>query len=185
MRNCGSLTSIRDCCPSNLVFICKGLRSLSSAIHLQKDCGPCLVVFICKGLRSLSSAIHLQKDCGPYPVVFICKGLRPCLVPLVCKGTAVLVFHLLSQQNQDALNPCERCRACKNRCFTNLALETAISIVSIPLCHTRNCCSLISKLRRTAVPAKRGELLSSEGWWEQLFHKLALVNVVWMIRIFL
>ena len=57
-----------------------------------KDCGPYLL-FICKRTAVLVQWYSFAKDCGP------------CLVPLVCKGTAVLVFHLLSQQNYDGLSP--------------------------------------------------------------------------------
>ena len=100
---------MKDCGPSLPVYTQRLLPLLP--VLFITDHGPCLSLFTCKGLLSLSFAIHLQrtvvlvkwysfaKDCGPCPVVFICKGLRPCLVSLVCKGTAVLLFHLLSQQN--------------------------------------------------------------------------------------
>ena len=63
-------------------------------------------------------------------------------------------------------------------------------MVSISLLNMRNCCSLIStrdrcpsKLRCAAVLAKHGEPLSSEFWWKQLSHELALVTVVSMASI--
>ena len=85
----------------SLLFICKGLPSLSFAIHLQrtavivfcyssakdcvlvfcyssaKDCSPCLLLFICKGLRSLSFAIHLL--CY---LLFVSMESRPCFCHL-------------------------------------------------------------------------------------------------------
>ena len=64
-----------------------------------KDCGPGLLLFIWKGLWSLSSGIHLQRTAVLVLWYSFAKDCCPCLVPSVCKGTAVLVFHLLSQQN--------------------------------------------------------------------------------------
>ena len=51
----------KDRCPCLLLFICKGLLSLSFGYSFSKDFCPCLVLFTFKGPRSLSSAIHLQK----------------------------------------------------------------------------------------------------------------------------
>ena len=113
----------KDCCPCLMLFICKGLRSLSYAIHLQRTASPRFLQSICKELWSLFPAIHLQrtavldfcysftKDCGPcLPIsieknllflivlfcllLCICKGLRPCST-LSLQRTVVLVFCYL------------------------------------------------------------------------------------------
>ena len=47
--------------PCLSLFICKGPLSLSFGYSFSKDFCPRLVLFTCKGLRSLSSAIYLQK----------------------------------------------------------------------------------------------------------------------------
>ena len=103
-------------CPCLSLFICKGLLSLSFAIHLQRTAVLVFWLFIFKGLLSLSGVIYLQrtavlvlcysfaKDCSPCgihlqrtAVLVLCylfsKDCGPCLVPLVCKETTVLIFR--------------------------------------------------------------------------------------------
>ena len=75
-----------------------GLLSQQLGIHLQRTAVLIFYSFA-KGLRSLSSGIHLQRTVVLVQWYSFAKDCGPCCVPLVCKGTAVLVFHLLSQQN--------------------------------------------------------------------------------------
>ena len=94
----------KDCCPCLLLFICKGLLSLSFCHSIAKDCCPCLVLFTCKGLhlclvlftckrlRSLSSGIHSQRTAVLVLCYSFAKDCGSCLWPLVCKETAVLIF---------------------------------------------------------------------------------------------
>ena len=112
----------KDRGPCLVLFICKGLLSLSFAIHLQsttvlvfcysfaKDrcpclvlftCkgprGPCLLLFICKRLRSLSGGIHLQRTAVLVLCYSFAKDSGPCLVPLVCMENCRPYFSLLPQ----------------------------------------------------------------------------------------
>ena len=82
-----------------------------------KDRGPCLLLFICKGLWPLSSGIHLQRTVALVPWYSFAKDCSPCLCPAKTCGMVV--------------PPPRACE--KNSSFTNVALETAVSIVSISL----------------------------------------------------
>ena len=83
----------KDCCPCLFAIQLQRTAVLVLCYLLAKDCGPCLLLFICKGLRSLSSGIHLQRTAVLVLCYSFAKDCGPCLVPLVCKETAVLIFH--------------------------------------------------------------------------------------------
>ena len=140
----------KDCCPCLLLLICKGLLSLSFAIDLQRTAVLVFLLFISNGLLSLSSAIYLQRtavlvfcySCAKDAVLVLCypfaKDCNPCLVPLVCKQTAVLIFRfrpsklrwtvVLAMHGELLFS-----QGSWKRLFPKLALETAVSIVSISL----------------------------------------------------
>ena len=68
-----------------------GLLSQQLCIHLQRTGVHIFCYSFAKGLRSLSSGIHLQRTAVLVQWHSFGKDCGPCLVPLVCKGTAVLV----------------------------------------------------------------------------------------------
>ena len=114
-------SSAKDYGPCLLLFIYKGLQSLSFAIHLQRTVSSSLAIHLQRTV-ALSFAIHLQrtvvlafchssaKDCGPCLLLFICKGrghclcyssakdCGPCLLPFICKGLRSLSFAIHLQR---------------------------------------------------------------------------------------
>ena len=81
----------KDCGPSLPVLYTKAAVLITRFVY--KGLRPCLVLFICKRLRSLSSGIHLQRTAVLVLCYSFAKDCSPCLVPLVCKETAVLIFR--------------------------------------------------------------------------------------------
>ena len=118
----GSLSLVSAICSQRTavivyVFYIQRLLSLLPVLF-TKDRGPCLVLFIWKGLLSLSFAIHLQrplslsfcysfaKDCCPCPVLFTCKGLRPCLLLFIRRSLRSLSSGIHLQRTAAVLVLC-------------------------------------------------------------------------------
>ena len=95
-----------------MLFICKGLPSLTCAFHLQrtavlvlcysfaKDCGLVLCYSFAKD-ASLSCAIYLQR----IAVLVLCYSFAkdcggPCSLLFICKGLSSLIFAIRSQKTE-------------------------------------------------------------------------------------
>ena len=91
----GPLSLASAICPQRtavLVYLFYIQRMLSLLhVLLTKDCGTCLLLFICKGLLSLSFCYSIAKDRSPYPVLFTCKELRSLSSAIHLQRAAVLV----------------------------------------------------------------------------------------------
>ena len=134
MRNWCSLISIRDCCPSKLRW------AAVLAKHGGTAFSPGLVKTVVSQISSLDCGLDSKHLIVKYEELLfthkhtgqlsqqIAKDCGPCLMPLVCKETAVLVFPLLSQQIKKDCGPSKAwgtaypppppSRACENGCFT-------------------------------------------------------------------
>ena len=154
------------------LFYIQRLLSLLPVLFIN-DCSLCLSLFICKGLLSLSSCYSFVKDCCPCLVPFTCNGLRPCLLLFICKRLRSLSSGIHLQRTSGLVLCYSFAKDCCPCLLPLVCKETAVLIF-------RFC---PSKLRWTVVLAKHGELLSSQGSWKQLFHKLALEAAVSIVSI--
>ena len=98
-RHCFRFLFAKNCSLCFLLYVCKGLQSLSFAIHLQRS-----------ALRPLSSATRLQRSVvlvsgfrlqrtDVFVSTFVCKGLRSLFSAISLQKPAVHVFQFPFAKN--------------------------------------------------------------------------------------